>query len=178
MLAPRLIYRYNVPRVRKGEVVTCLCLDRDCRVTSWTNARIPWPRAKPIGQRGGTGLWVNTAIARAIRAESALALRYWFGVTAGIIRKWQREFAGGRARTTLGSLIAIRGAAVKTVASIKVQYGARTKREVKLLGTSDDDVIALRIGRTPRAVQIRRIVLKIPEVSGQTAREVKDDSGK
>jgi hypothetical protein len=50
----------------------------------------------------------NADLARAIRTKSAAALRFWFGVTVGVVWRWRKVFGmGGRA----GTKRAIRGAA-------------------------------------------------------------------
>jgi hypothetical protein len=95
---PPLIGSYTPPVVRIGERVTCLFRDCDCKVTSVSNARIPWPRVQPIGQRGGSGLWVCDELVKAITTESAQALKYHFGVSDGVVWRWRKAFGvGGRA---------------------------------------------------------------------------------
>jgi hypothetical protein len=194
MPAPQLLGKYTAPSVRRGEVVSCLYRDKDCRVTSWSNARISWPRVQPVGQRGGSSLWVNESLARAIRTESATALRYWFGVNITSVWKWRREFGVGGRTTTPGTRKAIRSAALKgaesqkakkwtdkerTACSVRAKRlglrpparwtpknGGWTKRELRLLGTDDDEVIAARIGRSLGAVRNQRTAHKIPAHSG------------
>jgi hypothetical protein len=56
-------------------------LYRDCDVviTSWTSARISWPRCHAFGIRGGgVGLLVDEELVRAIRPESAVARKARF----------------------------------------------------------------------------------------------------
>src|SRR5205823_9593842 len=89
---PPLIGTYEPPALKLGETVTCLYRNRDCKVTSWTEAPIPWPRVQSLGQKGGCGLWVNDTLARAIRMESALALGYWFGTTPLVVWRWRKAF--------------------------------------------------------------------------------------
>jgi transposase-like protein len=189
-LRPPLIGTYHAPAVKRGEVVTCLYRDRDCKVTSWTDAPIPWPRVQPRDQRGGSGLWVNDTLARAIKTESAVALRYWFGVSVGVVWKWRRAFGVGGRATTPGSRRAVRAAALQGAAAVRAKEwtdeeldakaeaakrcgnrppprwtpatGAWTAAQLKLLGTDHDEAIAERIGRTPGAVRCKRTRAKIP----------------
>ena len=153
-----------------------------------------------MGQSGGSGLWVNETLVRAIRRESALALRYWFGVSVGVVWKWRREFGVGGHSTTPGSRIAMRGAALKAVAALKrkdwtdeeleskselakrlglrpqrwtVWTGAWTAREFRLLGIHDDEVIAAQIGRTPEAVRCQRERRGIPKFRDRRRRRRK-----
>src|SRR5262245_27007092 len=186
---PHLIGSYKPPAVRIGDRVSCLYRDADCKVTSWSDAPIPWPRVRALEHRGGSGLWVNETLARAVRTESAVALRYWFGVGVRAVWKWRKAFGVGGRATTPGSRKAIRTAAKKGAAAIHAkewtdaecdarsdlakrqrrrppQYwtpatGGWTASQVKLLGTADDEVIAGRIGKTAGAVRVKRTRLGI-----------------
>src|SRR5437763_7296911 len=81
---------YEPPPLRKGDRTTCLYRDALVVVTAWSDGRIPWPRCRALGHRGGSGLLVEEELARAVRSESAAALCYW-GESAGTRRR-----SGGR----------------------------------------------------------------------------------
>src|SRR5262245_60294304 len=81
---------YQAPALLVGDRAQCLF--RDCEVisTNWTTARIPWPRCRGVRRRGGSGLLVEEELARAFRSESALAVKYWWGVGTHAIWNWRR----------------------------------------------------------------------------------------
>ena len=191
---PPLIGTYSAPAVKLGDVVTCLHRDRECEVTSLTDAPIVWPRVQPRGPRGGSGLWVNDELVKAIRTESAAVLMHWFGVSSGVVWKWRTAFGVGGHATTTGSKRAIRTAAKQGGAAVKAKVwtdeerdakadaakrcgtrpgprwtperGGWTPEELALLGTDHDEAIAKKVGRTRSAVTSQRTLLKIPAFSG------------
>jgi hypothetical protein len=187
---PKLIGTYTPPSARKGERVTCLYRDCECVVTGFHDGRIPWPRVRVRGARGGAGLWINDDLKRAILTESAKALMYWFGVGCNAVCNWRRAFEVKGKFGTVGSKRANHAAAfaggkamkekdwtdeepdakAETAKRYGTKPGARwtpatggwTTKEVTLLGTDQDEVIAERIGRTVEAVRCKRSLLKIP----------------
>ena len=190
--APELIGRYRPPGVIRGDRVDCLYRKARCVVTSWSSAPIPWPRVHGLGRHGGTGLLVNDELARAIRTESAAALGHWFGVSAHAVWKWRRAFGVSGTATTPGSKRAHAGVCAAGAASLKARewtdeelaaraesarrrnqarhFGPRctpanggwTKKELAVLGTDDDDVVAKKLGRTVASVRAARIRHEIP----------------
>src|SRR5262245_24677003 len=68
---------YHPPAVRKVDRVTCH-IHGSAVVTGWSDAPLSWPRCRPLGAHGsGHGLFVDEELARAVRCESALAVRFW-----------------------------------------------------------------------------------------------------
>jgi transposase-like protein len=191
---PPLIGSYAPPSVRKGERVTCLYRDAECVVTAISTAPIQWPRVRAVEHRGGSGLWVNETLVRAIRTESATTLQHWFGVTAGVVWRWRKAFGVGGHATTKGSRRAIRTAAQAGAATVKAKvwtlaelraksvtsrklglkptgrWNGRewTPEQLALLGTDHDEAIARRIGRSRSAVTTQRVQRGIPAFSGWT----------
>jgi len=190
---PVLRGTYDPPAVRVGQRVFCRVRHKWCRVTSFTDAPISWPRGQPLKERGGGGVVVNATLERAIRTESAESLRHFFGVTRGVVWRWRKAFGIPRAGTP-GSAVRIAESSAKGAAAMKSKewtaeeldrksklskrlglkptgrwaVGGWTDEQRALLGTDDDEVIAARVGRTKGAVQAKRAVLGI-EVFRQTA---------
>jgi hypothetical protein len=81
---------YTPPPLRRGDHAVCLFRDSEVVITSWSNARIPWPRCRRAGHRAGPGLRVNEELARAIRLESSRSLQHWFGVSEFTVWKWRK----------------------------------------------------------------------------------------
>lgn len=81
---------YHPPRLKRGSRAFCFARDCDVVVTSWTAARISWPRCVAVGSSGGgSGILVDEGLARAIRNESALAIRFWWGVNVKTVAWWR-----------------------------------------------------------------------------------------
>ena len=97
---PELLFGpYRAPALRVGD--RALCLYKDClvKVTSWTDAPLSWPRCRPVDvPKSHPSLLVDEELARAVRHESAAALRYWWGVSALVVWKWRRVLAKLRFR--------------------------------------------------------------------------------
>jgi hypothetical protein len=185
VVTPELIFGpYRVPPLRKGDRATCLFRDREVIITSWTDAPISWPRCRPVDGRSAPWLLVEDELARAICNESALALRYWWGVTRGVASRWRKAFGIEKRNGTEGSQRLIQAAAKAGGAvmaareftvleceerrqrAIEQNYGAFltpgyhgpwwTEEELELLGTHPDDQVAELTGRTTEAVRIMR----------------------
>lgn len=187
-MAPTPVLRgtYNPPVVRIGQRVFCRVRHKWCRVTGFTDAPICWPRGQPLKQRGGGGVVVNATLERAIRTESAESLEHFFGVTGGVVWRWRKAFGIPRAGTP-GSAARIAESSAKGAAAMKSKewtteeldrraklskrlglkptgrwaVGGWTDEQRALLGTDDDKVIAVRVGRTQGAVRAQRAVLRI-----------------
>jgi hypothetical protein len=104
--------------------------DRECRVTSVSNAPIPWPRVQPVEELGGSDLWVCAELVKAIRTESASALKHHFGTSTTTVWAWRKEFGVGGRATTRGSKRAIRAAA-KLGAAVKAKRWTDEKLDQK-----------------------------------------------
>jgi hypothetical protein len=137
---------------------------------------------------GYPSLLVNEELARAIRSESALALRYWWGASAGVVHRWRKALGVTRtnnegthrliqAAAEAGGEV-FRGVSLpeewceqRRQRALEHNYGAFlplgyhgpwwTEEELALLGTASDEEIAARIGRTTEAVRIKRTRRKI-----------------
>jgi transposase-like protein len=137
---------------------------------------------------------VCAQLVNAIRTESAVALKHHFGVGAGVVWRWRKEFGVGGRATTKGSKRAIRAAAKLGALAVKAKEwtdeeldakSAAAKRirlrppnrwtperggwsagEVALLGTDHDKIIAQMLGRTCGAVTTQRTLRKIRAFSG------------
>ena len=135
---------------------------------------------------------VNAELARAIKTESATALRYWFGVSAFVAWRWRQTLGVSGTATTPGSrrehLAASQAGAeanktrewtdeeldarAETSRRLDLarhfrgrwtpETGAWTTKQLALLGTVDDAQVARKLGRTANAVRVKRLRLKIP----------------
>jgi hypothetical protein len=131
---------------------------------------------------------VTEELVRAIRTESAAALKHWFGVSTHTVWSWRRAFGVGHWDTEgskqLHQEVSARGADATrgrrlSEETIRQRVQTRKKRgcpppigrwaeegwkpeEVALLGTLPDDDLARRLGRSPGSVSLNRRRLKIP----------------
>jgi hypothetical protein len=182
---------YRPPRLRRGDRAFCLLRDCDVTVTSWTAARIPWPRCCAPGTHGGgSGILLDDELARAVRHASAAAVCPWWGVSDGVVSRWRRALGIGRAGTE-GSWRLIHAAATLGGAAVRERgltpdqierrrvcsraldlarylrpgyHGPRwTRQQLALLATLPDEEVARRTGRTPNAVRVMRRRLRIPK---------------
>lgn len=196
MTPQELVARYPPPfAAKKGTLVKCLYRQTECRVTSWTKAPLSWPRVQPLNQLGGSGLLVNETLVLAIRTESAESLKWWLGVSPGVVWKWRKMFGVGGTATTPGSKKAHHDASLRGAVTVKArewtdderaeltqrlakacsrvqrprwtpENGGWTAEELALLGTDQDKVLAKKLKRTVIAVTVKRVRLKIAAFSG------------
>jgi hypothetical protein len=88
---------YRAPRHKRGAIVEDI-IRGPVRIVGMTDARIPWP----LGQVGrAKSLLFSKALAKAVRKESHLAVRHWWGVGADRVWKWRK--AVGVPRTNDGT---------------------------------------------------------------------------
>jgi hypothetical protein len=179
---------YAAPALKRGDRATCLFRAAEVIITSWSDGRIPWPRCRlPDTHGGGSGLLVDAELARAVRCESALAVRHWWGIVPSVVWRWRKAL--GVERFTEGSRQLRNALNAELAAGLKgkrqpremVRRRMATKRtrgtqyipqrwaetgwtaeQLALLGTLPDEQVAKRIGRTPEAVRVKRGKLRIP----------------
>src|SRR5262245_41792191 len=101
---------YRPPAVRKGDRVFCQ-IRGSAVVTSWSEAPLSWPRCRPLGACGsGVGLFVDDELARAVRCESALALRFWWGINSETVCRWRKALGVPRVNEGTARLLQAQGA--------------------------------------------------------------------
>src|SRR5262249_51979379 len=156
--------------LRRGDRATCLLRDCDVVVTGWSDARISWPRCRAVGTRGGgSGLLLVAELADAVRHESAEAIMYWWGGSAGVVWRWLKGL-GVRRTNNEGSRRLIQAAAEQGAAAMRERgltdeecdersrrslelglgrylqtgyHGPRwTREQLRLLGKEPDEVVA------------------------------------
>src|SRR4051794_39889389 len=79
---------YRPPRCKLGQVVQCQ-VRGDVPVKRVSAGRIPWPVT--CGKaRGRPSLIVFGGLAEAVRAEAAIAVAYWWGVSPQTVSVWRK----------------------------------------------------------------------------------------
>ena len=152
---------YPAPALVIGEETTCLLRGCTVRITSWTEAPIPWPRCQAIDQRGGSGLLLNDELARAVRCEAVMAIRHWWGVSGGIVCRWRKVLGVGRWQGQEATMGQNPGALI---------LPRWTDGELALLGIMSDEEVAAAIGKPVNAVQVKRSRLGIPKTHDRRRR--------
>lgn len=188
--ATPLLGTYHPPDVTVGQRVFCEYRRCECVVTSWTRAVISWPRVQPVGRRGGSGLWVDLTLKRAIRTEAAETLKHYFGASATSVWAWRKAFGVGGHAGTRGTAAALHGASCKGGRAMKAkewtdaerkqrakvstrlglrpgprwkpENGGWTTAEIALLGTDTDVAVAKKLGRSQHSVRSKRSKLRVP----------------
>jgi hypothetical protein len=191
---------YRAPRLRKGDRATCLFRDCDVIVTGWTDARISWPRSRPLDvPRSHPSLLVDDELARAIRQGSAAAIRHWWGVSGGVVLRWRKALGVSRTNCP-GSQRLIRQASEQEASQLRwkkpppeqverrrrtaVELGLGrnlrlgynrgpwwTRAELALLSKLPGEEVAARTERTHNAVRVKRTKLGIPNPCDRRSRE-------
>ena len=148
-------------------------------VTGWSDAPIPWPLGLPVGGKWRPSTLVDDELARAVRTESAAAIRYWWGVSVGVVWRWRRALGVGRmdnpgSRRLIRAVSATGAAAGRGPGPTPEQAERRrlwrelnvaprwTAAHLALLGDLPDDEVARRTGRSWNAVRQKREALGIP----------------
>lgn len=78
--------RCKPPRYRLGQRVQC-AVRGEVTIVGTSTGRIPWPIGKTLRAKS---LVIYGPLERAIRRESAVAICYWWGVTAQTVTKWRK----------------------------------------------------------------------------------------
>src|SRR4029434_2692447 len=76
---------YRTLAFRYGQKAGCLARGQ-VTIVKLSRARIPWPVGQTISIQS---LMLPRDLARAVRGELSLAVRYWWGVGASAVRKWR-----------------------------------------------------------------------------------------
>ena len=154
---------YSAPGVRVGDLIVCLYCDGDVVVTGLHDCPIGlWPRGRPKGRRGRSGLVVTADLARAVCMESAPTIAYWWQTSTSMVRCWKRSL--NVEPFTPGAL------SVESAAATHAQLTGLTSapsvpwtpEQIAMLGTVPDEQLVDVICRTREAIQQHRAMLDIP----------------
>src|SRR5262249_26774343 len=88
---------YTPPGLRLGERASCLFRDCEVAVVGISAGRLSWPLCRRVGYPSARpSLLVTEELARAIRCESAEALKHWWSVSHRLVTSWRKCFGVGR----------------------------------------------------------------------------------
>src|SRR5947209_3693810 len=122
---------YRAPALRNGDRAFCLFRDCDVIITGWTDALIPWPRCRALDtSRGGSAILVEYELARAIRHESAAAIKHWWGASRNAVWKWRQALEVGLSDSE-GSRRQIQAAAQAGADAVKEREFSEEERQAK-----------------------------------------------
>jgi hypothetical protein len=178
---------YQTPALRRGDRAFCLYRECDVIITSWTAARLSWPRCRPVDvPRSHPSLLVDEELARAVRNESAAAVGFWWGVCGKVVWSWRRALSvtrtnneGSQRLIRAASELAAKETRGKPLPADQVERRRRTaielglgralkpgyhgpwwtEAETAMLGQVSDEEIARQTGRTVNAVRHKRELL-------------------
>jgi hypothetical protein len=134
---------FTHPNGEIQDIVTDLLLNKIVPGAVATDARISWPCCRALHHRRcRPAMLVDDELLRAIRTESAEAIKYWFGVSTCTVWSWRKAFGisqwGTEGSRRLHQALSETGAAVlrdKPLSSEQVEQ--RRRRAIKLnLGRS------------------------------------------
>lgn len=140
---------YRTPRVKIGGKLTCT-IRGEVVVTSISDGRIPWPRG--FAANRGTAMVLCGDLEKAVRNETAAAVRHWWGVGSDTVWKWRKALG---AKVTPGDI------------ALRSEYSSRPEHKAMIGGVGrkfarDPErrrkIAAARIGkaRPPEVIQAMR----------------------
>ena len=83
----KLLQRYRTPVYSRGELVYCHLRKCHVEVGGYTDALIPWPRAKKTGR---ASLILCDDLVKAVQTESEIAIAHWWDVGLVTVWKWRK----------------------------------------------------------------------------------------
>jgi hypothetical protein len=175
---------YRSPALRRDDRAFCLFKDCDVVITGWTDARFSWPKCRPVDvPLGRPSILVDEELARAVRHESAAAVKFWWGVNTELVWRWRLALGVTRtnnegthrlmrvasnigASRTRGRKLSPEQVEIRRQNARELDLGQFlqpgyhgpwwTAEEIALLGCMPDDEVARRTSRTVNAVRQKR----------------------
>jgi hypothetical protein len=129
---------YEPPLVNRGFLVDAV--RGKVRFGKFTNALIPWPKAKRQGKSGSGGFILCGDLLRALECESAPAISHYWGVCRATVGNWRRALelegrtAGAQRLVSLGVELARLPVSRKKIADAARGRVLSTRHKSKFLG--------------------------------------------